>query len=160
MPGHDGDRVVFGNIHESVFEGEQLRSVPGLNKGVDVHGDGLRRKELNDLAFFGLAHFQKLTPSAKVLAAIGVASGNALDELLTSRILTELETLDGLAFPRTPKANGIFWDFSATVVYNETTPRCGFVDQVTTDGPVFRISRRWNDRGGSCGKRRFGPHDR
>jgi hypothetical protein len=25
---------------------------------------------------------------------------------------------------------------------------------------VFRISRRWNDRGGSCGKRRFGPHDR
>jgi len=82
-----------------------------------------------------------LPASRHVLASIGIATRNALDEQGTSRVLLELEKLNLLVGTGAPKAHGVLRDGTLRVVQDQLSARVGLVAHVTAHGPVLVLFR-------------------
>ena len=83
----------------------------------------------------------ELAPAAEKLALVGVAAGNALDELDAARVLTVLESLDRLALPGMPEPDGAI-DRGLGVVKDELATRVG---------QIYKVASRRRFAGLHCG---------
>ena len=117
--GKAGDGIELAHIDLLVINVEEMDSTV-LTDSVELDLQSAGVGELTGGSVEGGSSLDELAPAAEKLALVGIATGNALDELDAARILPILEPLDRLALAGSPKPNGVI-DGGLGVVKDELT---------------------------------------
>ena len=135
-----GHSIQGVNVYQPLIQLQKGGRIILQRKAVDIHFDTLIWiGKFYQLSLLLVCQFDKLTPSRKVLASIGVTTSNALDEFRPSTSLFKLEALDGFAFAGAPESNSIVRYSTPTVNEHEFPAWIWFVHQVTAFRAVVII---------------------